>query len=78
MDLDSIDGRDRGERGRAPEVTREDPRVMGIGPPPAVRLSGARLVVSPLHELRRRGGRYGLATLCVGIGRGQSRTKVPV
>jgi 3-oxoadipyl-CoA thiolase len=29
-------------------------------------MSGARLVVSLLHELRRRGGRYGLATLCVG------------
>jgi acetyl-CoA C-acetyltransferase len=35
-------------------------------------MSGARLVVSLLHELRRRGGRYGLATLCVGIGQGQA------
>ena len=25
-----------------------------------------------LHELRRRGGRYGLATLCVGVGQGQA------
>jgi 3-oxoadipyl-CoA thiolase len=33
-------------------------------------MSGARLVVSLLHELRRRNGRYGLATLCVGIGQG--------
>ena len=33
-------------------------------------MSGARLVVSLLHELRRRGGRYGLATLCVGVGQG--------
>ncbi|MGH3078791.1 MAG: acetyl-CoA C-acyltransferase [Gaiellaceae bacterium] len=32
--------------------------------------SGARLVVSLLHELRRRDGRYGLATLCVGVGQG--------
>ena len=32
--------------------------------------SGARLVVSLVHELRRRGGRYGLATLCVGGGMG--------
>jgi acetyl-CoA C-acetyltransferase len=33
-------------------------------------MSGARLVVSLLHELRRRGGRYGLAMLCVGVGQG--------
>jgi 3-oxoadipyl-CoA thiolase len=35
-------------------------------------MSGARLVVSLLHELRRRDGRYGLATLCVGVGQGQA------
>jgi 3-oxoadipyl-CoA thiolase len=35
-------------------------------------MSGARLVVSLLHELRRRNGRYGLATLCVGVGQGQA------
>jgi 3-oxoadipyl-CoA thiolase len=35
-------------------------------------MSGARLVVSLLHELKRRDGRYGLATLCVGVGQGQA------
>ena len=35
-------------------------------------MSGARLVVSLVHELRRRGGRYGVATLCVGVGQGQA------
>jgi 3-oxoadipyl-CoA thiolase len=35
-------------------------------------MSGARLVVSLLHELRRRSGTYGLATLCVGVGQGQA------
>jgi 3-oxoadipyl-CoA thiolase len=35
-------------------------------------MTGARLVVSLLHELRRRGGTYGLATLCVGVGQGQA------
>jgi 3-oxoadipyl-CoA thiolase len=35
-------------------------------------MSGARLVVSLLHELKRRGGTYGLATLCVGVGQGQA------
>jgi 3-oxoadipyl-CoA thiolase len=108
----------------ASAVAGVDPRVMGIGPIPAVRkvleragvdagdldlvelneafasqslavirelgldeekvnvnggaialghplgMSGARLVVSLLHELRRRDGRYGLATLCVGVGQG--------
>jgi 3-oxoadipyl-CoA thiolase len=110
----------------ASAVAGVDPRVMGIGPVPAVRkllgragvsvdeldlvelneafasqslavirelgldeekvnvnggaiavghplgMSGARLVVSLLHELRRRRGRYGLATLCVGVGQGQA------
>jgi 3-oxoadipyl-CoA thiolase len=107
-------------------VAGVDPRVMGIGPVPAVRkllarvgvgvdeidlvelneafasqslvvirelgldeakvnvnggaiamghplgMSGARLVVSLLHELRRRSGKLGLATLCVGVGQGQA------
>src|SRR5579875_1774184 len=32
--------------------------------------SGARILVTLLYELRRRGGRYGLATLCIGGGMG--------
>ena len=110
----------------ASAVAGVDPRVMGIGPVPAVRkllaragvtvadldlvelneafasqslvvirelgldeekvnvnggaiamghplgMSGARLVVSLLHELRRRQGRLGIATLCVGVGQGQA------
>ncbi|HEV2641282.1 MAG TPA: acetyl-CoA C-acyltransferase [Candidatus Elarobacter sp.] len=32
--------------------------------------SGARIVTTLLHELRRRGGRYGLATMCIGVGQG--------
>ncbi len=32
--------------------------------------SGARLVVTLMHELERRGGRYGLATMCIGVGQG--------
>lgn len=35
-------------------------------------MSGARLVVALAHELGRRGGRYGLATLCVGVGQGEA------
>jgi 3-oxoadipyl-CoA thiolase len=32
--------------------------------------SGARLAGGLAHELRRRGGRYGVAALCVGVGQG--------
>ena len=32
--------------------------------------SGARLVLTLLHALRRRGGKYGLATACIGGGQG--------
>ncbi len=32
--------------------------------------SGARLLGTLAHELRRRGGRFGLATLCIGVGQG--------
>ncbi len=32
--------------------------------------SGGRLVTMLLHELRRTGGRYGLATMCIGVGQG--------
>jgi len=107
-------------------VAGVDPRVMGIGPVPAVRkllerarltiddidlmelneafasqslavvrelgieedkvnvnggaiaighplgMSGARLTVTLLHELRRRGARRGIATMCVGVGQGQA------
>jgi 3-oxoadipyl-CoA thiolase len=32
--------------------------------------SGARILTTLLYELRRRGGRYGLATMCIGVGQG--------
>ena len=32
--------------------------------------SGARLVTTLLHEMRKRGSRYGLATMCIGVGQG--------
>ena len=32
--------------------------------------SGARLIGTLARELRRRGGRYGLATMCIGVGQG--------
>ena len=35
-------------------------------------MSGARLITALTHELGRRGQRYGLATLCVGVGQGEA------
>jgi 3-oxoadipyl-CoA thiolase len=32
--------------------------------------SGARILTTLLHALKRRGGRYGLATMCIGVGQG--------
>jgi 3-oxoadipyl-CoA thiolase len=32
--------------------------------------SGARITTTLLHELRRRNGRYGIATMCIGVGQG--------
>jgi len=34
--------------------------------------SGARLVTTLLHQMRRTGDRYGLATMCIGVGQGIS------
>jgi acetyl-CoA acetyltransferase len=34
--------------------------------------SGARIIVTLVHELARREGRYGLATMCIGVGQGIS------
>ena len=33
-------------------------------------MSGARLALTLVEELQRRGGRYGLATMCIGVGQG--------
>jgi acetyl-CoA acetyltransferase family protein len=32
--------------------------------------SGARILTTLVHELRRRGGRWGMATMCIGVGQG--------
>jgi acetyl-CoA C-acetyltransferase len=44
--------------------------AIAIGHP--LGMSGARLVVTLLHELRRRDLHRGLATLCIGVGQGQA------
>src|SRR3989440_5144277 len=58
------------ELGLDPEKVNVNGGAIALGHP--LGMSGARLVVSLLHDLRRRGGQYGLATLCVGVGQGQA------
>jgi len=59
---------------RALGVADDDPRVnpnggaIAMGHP--LGMSGARLVLGATHELKRRGGRYALCTMCVGVGQG--------
>jgi len=42
--------------------------AIALGHP--IGFSGARLVTTLVHELRRRKGRFGLATMCIGVGQG--------
>jgi 3-oxoadipyl-CoA thiolase len=58
------------ELGLDPDRVNVNGGAIALGHP--LGMSGARLVVTLLHELRRRDGRYGLATLCVGVGQGQA------
>jgi len=53
-----------------PDRVNVDGGAIAIGHP--LGMSGARLLTHLVHALRARGGRYGLATLCVGVGQGLS------
>lgn len=52
------------------EITNVNGSGIALGHP--VGCTGTRIVVSLLHEMRRRGNRLGLATLCVGGGMGMT------
>ena len=56
------------ELGLDPEKTNVNGGAIAIGHP--LGASGARLTATLLHEMRRRGARYGLATMCIGVGQG--------
>jgi 3-oxoadipyl-CoA thiolase len=58
------------ELGLDREIVNVNGGAIALGHP--LGMSGARIVVQLLHELKLRGGRYGLATLCVGVGQGQA------
>ncbi|MDP9421453.1 MAG: 3-oxoadipyl-CoA thiolase [Pseudomonadota bacterium] len=55
-------------------IADDDPRVnpnggaIALGHP--LGMSGARLALTATEELQRNGGRYGLATMCIGVGQG--------
>jgi acetyl-CoA C-acetyltransferase/3-oxo-5,6-didehydrosuberyl-CoA/3-oxoadipyl-CoA thiolase len=56
------------ELGLDPAKVNVNGGAIAIGHP--LGASGARLVATLLHEMRRRGARYGLATMCIGVGQG--------
>ena len=56
------------ELGLDPEKVNVNGGAIAIGHP--LGASGARLVATLLHEMRRRGARHGLATMCIGVGQG--------
>ncbi len=55
-------------------IADDDPRVnpnggaIALGHP--LGMSGARLVTTAINQLHRTGGRYGLCTMCIGVGQG--------
>jgi acetyl-CoA acetyltransferase len=59
---------------RALELADDESRVnpnggaIALGHP--LGMSGARLVTTAMYELQRRGGRYALCTMCIGVGQG--------
>jgi len=56
------------ELGLDPEKVNVNGGAIAIGHP--LGASGARLVGTLAHEMRRRGARYGLSTMCIGVGQG--------
>ncbi len=51
-----------------PERVNVNGGAIALGHP--LGASGARILTTLVHELRRRAGRYGLATMCIGVGQG--------
>ena len=56
------------ELGLDPAKVNVNGGAIALGHP--LGMSGGRLVTMLVHELRRTGGRYGLATMCIGVGQG--------
>jgi 3-oxoadipyl-CoA thiolase len=58
------------ELGIAHEKLNVDGGAIALGHP--LGSTGARMITTLVHELRRRGARYGLATMCIGVGQGMA------
>ncbi|WP_118135930.1 3-oxoadipyl-CoA thiolase [Oceanicella sp. SM1341] len=58
------------ELGLAEDAAHVNPNGGAIALGHPLGMSGARLVTTAAHELRRRGGRYALCTMCIGVGQG--------
>ena len=56
------------ELGLDPAMVNVNGGAIALGHP--VGCSGARIVVTLLHEMKRRGAKRGLATMCIGVGQG--------
>jgi 3-oxoadipyl-CoA thiolase len=56
------------ELGLDPASVNVNGGAIALGHP--LGMSGGRLITMLTHELRRTGGRYGLATMCIGVGQG--------
>ncbi|VVM93883.1 Beta-ketoadipyl-CoA thiolase [Pseudomonas fluorescens] len=58
------------ELGVADDAPQVNPNGGAIALGHPLGMSGARLVLTALHQLEKTGGRKGLATMCVGVGQG--------
>jgi acetyl-CoA acetyltransferase family protein len=58
------------ERELHPDMSRVNVNGGAIALGHPLGCSGAKLMTTLLHELERRGGRYGLQTMCIGFGQG--------
>src|SRR5262249_31046063 len=56
------------ELGLNREITNVDGGAIAVGHP--LGASGARITIHLLHELKRRGAKYGIGSACMGGGRG--------
>jgi acetyl-CoA acyltransferase len=56
--------------GLADDEARVNPNGGAIAMGHPLGMSGARLVTTAVYELERRGGRYALCTMCIGVGQG--------
>ena len=56
--------------GLSHQITNVNGGAIALGHP--LGCSGARILTTLVHEMRRRNVRYGLAALCVGVGQGES------